>query len=237
MTEPDRIAVETSIAAPFETVWHALRDPASIRRWHGWEYDGLDTEIAEIYLHGVKADEPAGTIAIAEGSRFVVEDHGPQTVVRVTMAAPAGDAGWEEFYDDIREGWTSFVHQLRFALERHPGEDRRTLQLDGAGPRPLVPAALGLDGAERAGESYAGTTGWGERWSGEVLFRNEHQIGLTVDGYGPGLVVLHAKPPAKRPPHGGGMAIVTSYGLDAAAQAALEDRWAAWWREHYPPAR
>ena len=33
------------------------------------------------------------------------------------------------------------------------------------------------------------------------------------------------------------MAIVTSYGLDAAAQAALEDRWAAWWREHYPPAR
>jgi len=237
MTEPDRIAVETSIAAPFETVWHALRDPASIRRWHGWEYDGLDTEIAEIYLHGVKADEPAGTIAIAEGSRFVVEDHGPQTVVRVTMAAPAGDAGWEEFYDDIREGWTSFVHQLRFALERHPGEDRRTLQLDGAGPRPLVPAALGLDGAERAGEPYAGTTGWGERWSGEVLFRNEHQIGLTVDGYGPGLVVLHAKPPAKRPPHGGGMAIVTSYGLDAAAQAALEDRWAAWWREHYPPAR
>ena len=160
MTEPDRIAVETSIAAPFETVWHALRDPASIRRWHGWEYDGLDTEIAEIYLHGVKADEPAGTIAIAEGSRFVVEDHGPQTVVRVTMAAPAGDAGWEEFYDDIREGWTSFVHQLRFALERHPGEDRRTLQLDGAGPRPLVPAALGLDGAERAGEPYAGTTGW-----------------------------------------------------------------------------
>lgn len=237
MTEPDRVAVETSIAAPFETVWHALRDPASIRRWHGWEYDGLDTEIAEIYLHGVKADEPAGTIAIAEGSRFVVEDHGPQTVVRVTMAAPAGDAGWEEFYDDIREGWTSFVHQLRFALERHPGEDRRTLQLDGAGPRPLVPAALGLDGAERAGEPYAGTTGWGERWSGEVLFRNEHQIGLTVDGYGPGLVVLHAKPPAKRPPHGGGMAIVTSYGLDAAAQAALEDRWAAWWREHYPPAR
>ena len=237
MTEPDRIAVETSIAAPFETVWHALRDPASIRRWHGWEYDGLDTEIAEIYLHGVKADEPAGTIAIAEGSRFVVEDHGPQTVVRVTMAAPAGDAGWEEFYDDIREGWTSFVHQLRFALERHPGEDRRTLQLDGAGPRPLVPAALGLDGAERAGEPYAGTTGWGERWSGEVLFRNEHQIGLTVDGYGPGLVVLHAKPPAKRPPHGGGMAIVTSYGLDAAAQATLEDRWAAWWREHYPPAR
>ncbi|MGI8780273.1 MAG: SRPBCC family protein [Solirubrobacteraceae bacterium] len=237
MTEPDRVAVETSIAAPFETVWHALRDPASIRRWHGWEYDGLDTEIAEIYLHGVKADEPAGTIAIAEGSRFVVEDHGPQTVVRVTMAAPAGDAGWGEFYDDIREGWTSFVHQLRFALERHPGEDRRTLQLDGAGPRPLVPAALGLDGAERAGEPYAGTTGWGERWSGEVLFRNEHQIGLTVDGYGPGLVVLHAKPPAKRPPHGGGMAIVTSYGLDAAAQAALEDRWAAWWREHYPPAR
>jgi hypothetical protein len=230
------IAVETTIAAPFETVWNALRDPVEIRRWHGWEYDGLGEEIDVIYLRDVNADREAGTIEFGDGSRFTVEPRGSGTVVRVTMAAPAGEAAWESFYDDIREGWMSFVMQLRFALERHPGEDRRTLQLDGAGAVPADPAAIGLDDARAPGERYAGETAWGERWAGEVLFSSEHQTGLTVDGYGPGLVILHAKPPATRPPHGGGMAIVTTYGLDDDDFAALERRWTSWWREHYPPA-
>jgi hypothetical protein len=60
----------------------------------------------------------------------------------------------------------------------------------------------------------------------------EHQVGLTVDAYGPGLAIVHAKPPAKRPPHGGGMAIVTAYGPDRQF-AALEARWRTWWEEHY----
>ena len=232
-----QIAVETTIGAPFEAVWNALRDPVEIRRWHGWEYDGLGEEIDVIYLRDVKANREAGTIEFADGSRFDVEPRGSETVVRVTMAAPAGELGWESFYDDIREGWVSFVMQLRFALERHPGEDRRTLQLDGAGAAPADPGAIGLESAEAPGERYQGETAWGERWAGEVLFTSDHQTGLTVDGYGPGLVILHAKPPETRPPHGGGMAIVTTYGLDDDAFAALERRWSSWWREHYPPAR
>jgi hypothetical protein len=171
-------AVETTIGAPFETVWRALRDRDAIRRWHGWEYDEIDA----IYLQAVDADEAAGTLAMADGSRFALKRAGERTVVRVTTPAPAGDAGWERVYDDIREGWTSFVMQLRFALERHPGEERRTLQLDGAAAAPLDPAAIGLADARDVGDRYQGETAWGERWSGELLFRNQHQAGLTVDG-------------------------------------------------------
>jgi hypothetical protein len=202
------VAVETSIAAPFATVWKALRDPAEIRRWHGWEYDtdgGLDAEIDVIYRQGVTADEAAGTITIGDGSRFELEDRGGETRVRITMPEPG--RSWDEHYHDIREGWASFLHQLRFALEQHPGDERRTLQLSGAG-------ALGFD-AGTAGEPYADTTSWGERLSGQVLFRTAHQVGLTVDAYGPGLVIVHANR----------MAIVTAYGLDDDAFAALERRW------------
>ncbi len=237
MTESDPVAVEATISAPFETVWNALRDPAEIRRWHGWHYEGLDAEIDEIYLDTAEIDEAAGTIAIADGSRFIVEGRGEQTVVRVTMPGPTGYSGWEGFYDDIREGWASFVQQLRFALERHPGEDRRTLQFGGDGAGPLFPGTLGLASGDRPGDPYSGTTPWGETWTGETYFRNEHQIALTVDGYGPGLVILHAKPPAGENGHGGGRAIVTTYGLDDAAHAALEDRWSAWWREQHAPVR
>jgi len=189
--------VEVAIAAPHEAVWRALTEPEEIRRWFGWDYDGLDAEIDVIYVKDVEADEASGTIRIGDGSRFEVEDRGAETVVRVTMPAPA--ASWDEHYDDIREGWASFVEQLRFALEAHPGEERRTVQLDGA-------PAVAVDGAP--GSAYAITTPWGERLTGTVAFRNAHQVGLTVDAYGPGLVVLHAKP------DGGGMTVVSAYGRD-----------------------
>ena len=121
---------------------------------------------------------------MGDGSRFELERAGEATVVRVIM--PAAENG----YDEIREGWTSFVMQLRFALERHPGEERRTLQLTASAP------------------PDPGTFG-------EQLYRNEHQVGVVVDDYGPGLLILHAN----------GMAIVTTYGLDDDAFAELERRW------------
>jgi hypothetical protein len=80
--------------------------PAEIRRWHGWDYiehGGLD-EIEVIYFQGVTADESAGTIAIADGSRFELEDRGGETMVRVTMPAPG--ANWAKHYDSgCAAGW------------------------------------------------------------------------------------------------------------------------------------
>lgn len=147
---------------------------------------------------------------MGDGSRFELERAGDGTVVRLVMAAR--DVDWEREYDEMREGWTSFVMQLRFALERHPGQDRRTLQLTSAGEPPLQPPS-------EPGERYEGETRWGERWSGELHHLTAHQAGLTVDGYGPGLVIVHF----------GRMAIVTTYGHDDDAFAALESRW----RESY----
>jgi hypothetical protein len=60
---------------------------------------------------------------------IALEDRGDTTVVRLTRAAPAGQDGWDGVYDEVNEGWLTFFQQLRFYLERHAGQDRRTEQV------------------------------------------------------------------------------------------------------------
>jgi uncharacterized protein YndB with AHSA1/START domain len=115
----DPVIVEVAIAAPVETVWRALRDPAEIRRWFGWDYEGLDEEIRFIFLQEAKADDEAHVLDGGAGGTIALEAQGDRTIVRVTRATSAE-------YDEVNEGWLTFVQQLRFYLERHPGQDRRT---------------------------------------------------------------------------------------------------------------
>jgi uncharacterized protein YndB with AHSA1/START domain len=121
----DPVIVEIVIGATADTVWRALREPAEIRRWFGWDYEGIDDEIQEIFHTDATVDETARSIEFGAKDRIELEARGDQTVVRLVRAAPAGQAGWDGIYDEINEGWLSFLQVLRFVLERHPGEQRR----------------------------------------------------------------------------------------------------------------
>ncbi len=127
----DPAVVEVVIESPVETVWRALRDRAEIRRWFGWEYDGFDEEVEFIFFQASKADDEAYVLDGGPGGLIALEERGDRTVVRVTRPAPAG--GWDGVYDEVNEGWLTFVQQLRFYLERHPGRERRTVHVESAG--------------------------------------------------------------------------------------------------------
>jgi uncharacterized protein YndB with AHSA1/START domain len=127
MTEP--VIFEVVIAAPAETVWRALRDKDQIRRWFGWDYDGADEEIDYIFFGEASADGETHTLDFGETGRLTVEDGGTSAIVRLVRAAPAGTTSWDGIYDDINEGWLTFVQQLRYFLERHPGEERTTTHI------------------------------------------------------------------------------------------------------------
>lgn len=131
----DPVIAEVTIAAPVGVVWRALREPQQIRRWHGWDYDGLDAEIVTIYVDGATASEETLTVDTGAG-RFELEGGDDATIVRVRRAPPADAADWDGIDDEINEGWLTFIHQLRYFLERHPGEDRRTLLLRRRVPTP-----------------------------------------------------------------------------------------------------
>lgn len=51
--------------------------------------------------------------------RFTLAANGEHTIVRLIRSAPVTNASWQGIYDDIVEGWLTFIQQLRFALERH----------------------------------------------------------------------------------------------------------------------
>jgi uncharacterized protein YndB with AHSA1/START domain len=127
MSEP--LLFEIVIAAPADTVWHALRDRNQIRRWFGWDYDGSDEEIEMIFFGDATVDDTARSIDFGPYGRLGLEAQGDQTVVRFVRAAPAGQDGWDGIYDDVNEGWLTFTQQLRFMLERHPTDDRETVHV------------------------------------------------------------------------------------------------------------
>ena len=231
----DTPQIEVTIAAPPDAVWAALRDKERIRHWHGWEDDSLDAEIDLIYFDHVKTeDAAAGVLDIQGGDLFELHPDGDGTRVVLTRAAHSDDPEWDAYYDDVTEGWITFLHQLRFALERHPGEPRRTVFLSGELGTSALPAeALGLTGFAE-GASYDAELA-GESVHGAVWFVSEHQLGVTVDEWGDGLLVISGIEPSEAKPKGAAMAVLTSYGLDQPAYDALANRWTEWWQPRYTP--
>ncbi len=234
MTEP-RVVAEVEIAAPAEDVWRALREPEEIRRWFGWEYDGLEGEIDYIFRDHATAAEEGRLLEFGSGDAIALEPHDSGTVVRITRpAAPPGT------WDAVDEGWLTFAAQLRLVLERHRDEPRRTLRLSGrrrGGEAPAPLEALGLaDATARgAGERYEAVTAVGEPLSGEVWLSHPHLAALTVDAYGDGLVVVAHRPAQGEPPHGAVSVVLTAYGLDDGAWHLVREHWTGWWDAHVDP--
>ena len=208
MTRPSEPAdgeppvVVVTVAAPVDVVWKALRDKDVLRQWHGWHFDGLDDEIDHIYFGDVAEDEARRTLTLGAGDRIELVPDGDRTVVRLTRPPVDDDSEWAAYYDDITEGWTTFLQQLRFAVEQHPGEARRTLFYAGGGPAP-DPSAL---------------------VTGPSWFRAANQSGTRVPAWGDGLLVT-----AYNPGKDAAMAVLTTYGLDDDALARLDEQVRAWW--------
>jgi hypothetical protein len=245
MVEPDRVLVEILVAAHIDDIWRALRDPVEIQRWFGWDYAGLRDEVQMVAdavssAEGADATGAVRTLRVAGmADRFSLQSLGDrQTIVRIIRSAPVTDASWTGIYDDTVEGWLMFAQQLRFMLERHPGADRRTLFLNGraqAHGSALPLEALGLIGVASVpvGARYSVNVGPGDALAGTVWHRAANQLGLTVDGYGDGLIIVTTRPTTEKSAQGGGTVLITTYGFDDRTYARLRDRWSAWWRDRY----
>src|SRR3954462_15588521 len=82
------------------------------------------------------------------------------------------------------------------------------------------------------GEPYQADVGPGDHLEGEVWFRSSLQLGVTVDGWGDGLLIVSHMPGTPEPFAAASM-LLTTYGLDAAAFPDIEGRWDEWWNKRY----
>ncbi|HEU5471066.1 MAG TPA: SRPBCC domain-containing protein [Actinophytocola sp.] len=241
MTEANKpFRIEVTIAAPVDEVWRSLRDPDLIRRWHGWDFEdpngGLDAEIDFIYRQHATPDEAEHTLALGDGSTFTLHDAGAgATMIRLVRSPRDDNSEWADYWEDINEGWVTFLHQLRFALERHPGAERRTLFFSGQpGPAGEPRAALGLDrlAGLAPGEPYSAEL-VGAPAAGQVWFHSARQIGLSVDSWGDGLMIVGTAPPSPVRPNPQAMAVLTTYALADKEFDDLRDRWTRWWEQTF----
>jgi uncharacterized protein YndB with AHSA1/START domain len=210
MSEQRGFRVEVVIHAPRDVVWRALTDPDEPRRWFGWDYEGLGDEIRYIFVDHATQLPPA-RIEMGGAQTIELVEDGPRTIVRVVQPGPLADAAWDELYEEIVQGWHAFFQQLRHYLERHPGEERRTLYLEGTASAPTALAAVD------------------ELAPGQAWYAGRHQRVTATERYGGGLVVVLAANGLDSDESGRVQVTLTTHGLDDARFAAARREWAARW--------
>lgn len=231
-----KVIVELAIAAPAGAVWQAMRDPARIAQWFGWDATTLENEIKAIFVDHAVSDDSRRILSFpGMPDSFQVIEQGDHCLLHFIRAGAAGDhSDWDGDHEDMTEGWLAFITQLKFALERHPGEPRRTIYLSGKpaeNEAPLPPReGLGVADLTAEGAAYRLDPGFGAPLTGQVFRHSRRQLALTVEAYGDGLLLIsdHSS--------GGGSVIITTYGFSDDAFEDLRTRWTTWWTARFPNA-
>ena len=200
---PKPYDVEISVAVGRDQVWETVTQPPVIRQWFGWDYDGLESEIKQIFVDQATFLAPE-RMGWADGSYLEVTGDDKRSTVRAVRGEPP--ARHPERYDAIEEGWKAFLIQLRYLLEESPQGLRRTLYLTGtvSGRR-----ALTLAGGD---------------WT-----RVGTRVAWTVDA--DRLVVVSARRPLDNPDADRIEIIVSTYGVDDAAFDTYRAAWSARWAQ------
>jgi hypothetical protein len=230
-----RLLSEVLIDAPIDIVWTAISEPNQIQQWFGWQYEGLGEEVQEVFgRSSAEFDDAEHILRWPHGDELVLQAEDSATLLQTFRPTPEVDQMPDQA-EDIDDGWTAFVEQLRFWLERHRGEQRATVYLSGPAreEHASISAALGLNVDGAPGARYELSAAGGERLAGSIWSRLGNVTCLTVDSYGDGLIVLVNHDARRHEPNGGGTVTITTYGLSDEALTSLKRRWVATFESKY----
>jgi hypothetical protein len=205
MTDQRRLkpyAVEFDLPAGRDEVWDAVTQPGVLRQWFGWDYDGLDAEIQQIFVDQATLLAPE-RMGWADGSYLEVVGGDDRAVVRAVREGPVPDN--PDAYDAIEEAWRTFLVQLRFLFERRPEGVRRTIYLTGE-----TTGRQALSLAETDWQPVGRRVSWT----------------VDADGF---LVVVSGRVPLSGPSAARMEVTVSTFGLDDAAFENVREGWTKKW--------
>jgi len=260
---PKSIEVEVEVPGTPEQVWDAIATGPGITAWfapaeiEGCEggtvafdmgsgsieasgqvtaWDPLHRYMYEEEWQPVET-QPAGVLA----TEWLVEARSESTcVVRVVANAFTRGGDWSDELDQMKEGWTAFLHNLRLYLTNFPGQPCSPLSVTGSAREPLTRTwaqfseQLGISGAAQGDTVH--TAGASPRLAGVVE--------RVIDGHWHAGLMVRTEAPAP------GVALVFVYGWrgethpvvslylfggEAPAVVTTEKpAWRAWMDEHFP---
>ena len=247
------LEVEVEVDAPPDVVWRALTDAEELRRWFPLDARVTPGEGGRVWISWgpgmegeapIHAWDPPRRFGWTEGQEgqpvriavdFHLEGRGGRTVVRLVQSGFGASADWDEYYDAVEGGWTYFLFNLRWYLERHRGTPRdlvwvrrpTTLPVPEAWERVLGGGGLGIlrDGnAPAAGERYRLALPGEAPLGGEVAYlRAPRNFAGTLPGLDDALLFVEMEAGGERWHCG---VWLSTYGLDdervAGLQRALE---------------
>jgi uncharacterized protein YndB with AHSA1/START domain len=194
--------VQVTLAAGRDETWDAVTQPPVLHQWFGWDYDGLDAEIQQIFVDEATLWSPE-RMGWADGSYLeVTGDDDGCTVRAVREGPPPADP---DRYDGIEEGWRAFLTQLAFLLSERPKGLRRTLYLTG----------------ETTGRQALALVGGG--WTRVGL-----RVAWTVDA-DRHLIVVAGHIHLDSPDAAHTEVTISTYGLDDDAFGACRQEWVTRW--------
>jgi hypothetical protein len=205
MTDRRRLkpySVEFALPAGRDEVWDAVTQPAPLRQWFGWDYDGLDAEIQQIFVDQATLLAPE-RMGWADGSYLEVTGDDDRAVVRAVREGPVPDN--PDAYDAIEEAWRAFLVQLRFLFERRPAGIRRTIYLTGE-----TTGRQALSLAETDWQPVGRRVSWT----------------VDADGF---LVVAAGRVPLDEPSAARVEVTVSTFGLDDDTFEARREEWTKKW--------
>ncbi|MCL2455413.1 MAG: hypothetical protein FWD18_09000 [Micrococcales bacterium] len=239
MTLDRRTIAALDLVADPDTAWAHLRRPELIRRWYGWDDEALDRKIEEVFVKGAHtfSDGRRRLLTWTDGTTVRLSPTGDPQRTHLAVERPSheGLSQYDGVRDPVDERWIADVHQLQFALEAHPGEDRRSwcaVGLD-AGPRKdRLLDRVGLHGVRGlpVGAHLETVRPDGLHVGGRLVYRTDLQFGLRLHGPSESFLVVFEHPSAVHPPHGCVDVVLSTYGMDDDQLATVAARWDRWWR-------
>ena len=142
------IDLAIDIDATLDEVWQALTTGEGIARWFaphaavtpgeggsvsvGWDPKEMWTQPITVW-EPLRRMQTASEMPSADGRLvriavdYYLDVHGGRVRVRLVQSGFDDSGSWDTYIDGLDAGWTYFLFNLKHALERHRGVDRRQL--------------------------------------------------------------------------------------------------------------